>query len=316
MNLKSINSTVQNSCPVDRVCCPVARVCSPPSVRFAALILLSLQLVAGCSPSTTPTSPSGLPPTSASSSSPVLPSSVPSKVIDPTQIAFCSIPAGSIRLGSVSSEPGRDPSMERLVTVSVSTFVLSECEITYAQWYAVMKPGNFPSSSLTYMPVTNITWYEATQFCELLTLKTGIEHRLPTEAEWEYACRAGSSEMLSVWNGNGSLSEAITAFHRGDSGKLDRGIKASCNIDTARILPVGRFPANRFGLRDMHGNCWEWISLENTLTEPPSPLHAPIRGGSAISTNVFECRAANRSWQHMHKPTESIGFRIVREQAP
>lgn len=233
---------------------------------------------------------------------------------DLTQIVFVEVPSGTIRMGSVSSEPGRDPSGERTVTVTVSRFGISETEITNAQYMAIMGSNEGRSGSDAEMPVAGVTWYQATQFCELMTVKTGVRHRLPTEAEWEYACRAGSLEMMSVWDGRNSIEDAVTAYHRGDVGKLLRGIKASCNVDTGEIRRVRQFPPNPFGLYDMHGNCWEWVSLTDTLTDPPSPLHAPIRGGSAISTNALECRSANRAWQFMDNATASIGFRVLREE--
>ena len=228
------------------------------------------------------------------------------------EISFASIPAGHVRVGSVSSEPGRDPAMERMTTVFVEAFEVSTTEITRGQYYFIMSTSEDWAGSNMNHPITNITCYEAMQFCEAITVKTGILHRLPTEPEWEYACRAGTSELISVWKGLTDLDAAITSYHRGDKGKLTRGIKASCNVDTGEVCEVSRFPANRFGLYDMHGNCWEWVSLTDTLSEPPSPLHAPIRGGSAISTDVFECRSANRAWQFMNNATESIGFRVVK----
>lgn len=235
-------------------------------------------------------------------------------VPDLTPIVFIDVPGGTVRMGSVSSEPGRDPLGERTVTVTVCRFRISETEITNAQYLSMMGSDEGRSGSDAEMPITGITWYQATQFCELMTVKTGVRHRLATEAEWEYACRAGSLEMMSVWDGRNSIEDAVTAYHRGDIGKLLRGIKASCNVDTGEIQRVGEFPPNPFGLYDMHGNCWEWVSLTDTFSETPSPLHAPIRGGSAISTNAFECRSANRAWQFMDHATESIGFRVVREE--
>lgn len=281
---------------------------------FAMIVLATVAIHSGCnrSTSTTPTV-SSVPKASDSKGS--LPHRSPAIAgsVDPSAIRFVSIPDGIVRLGSVKSEPGRDPLMERLKTVNVSGFDLSVSEITRAQWYPIMEPGRSVKTSEANWPITNITWYEATQFCELLTLKSGIVHRLPTESEWEYACRAGSEEMLSTWNGNCPLSDAITCYHRGDPGKLIRGIKVSCNVDSGKILPAGKFPPNRFGLHDMQGNCWEWVNIQDTLSEPPSPMHAPIRGGSAISTNPLECRAANRAWQPMSQAAAAVGLRIVRE---
>jgi formylglycine-generating enzyme required for sulfatase activity len=129
---------------------------------------------------------------------------------DSSTIRFVTIPGGSTKVGSVKSEPGRDSIMERLKMVNVDLIVMSRSEITMAQWYSIMDPTRSISMSEANWPITNITWYEAFQFCQILTIKTGFVHRLPTEAEWEHACKAGSEEMFGTWKGNCSLSEAIT----------------------------------------------------------------------------------------------------------
>jgi formylglycine-generating enzyme required for sulfatase activity len=305
----------------------VRRVCSGEVLltRIALVLSAILMMSIGCNPSVAPTTTR----TSSSPSSSTTPEVVPPTLreratatriynppplpVDPSEIKFISIPAGQVKVGSVHSEPGRDSTMERSKVVYVREFQISQTEITVPQYLEVMAPDKTWSAKNKCMPMTGITWHQATQYCGALTVKTGVLHRLPTEREWEYACRAKSTELISTWDGRNDLDEAITSFHRGDKGKLVRGIKASCNVDTGEVRPVCQYPANSWGLHDMHGNCWEWISLEDSLSEPPSPKHAPIRGGSAISTSVFECRSANRAWQYMNKPTIAIGFRVVRE---
>ena len=244
----------------------------------------------------------------------VAPTLPPSKPMpDFSTIRFVSIPGGNARVGSEKSEPGRDSSMESSRTISVAEMEMSKTEVTVGQFYAIMDPTRSISLSEANQPITNITWHEALQFCQLLTIKTGKVHRLPMEAEWEHACKAGSDEMISTWMGNCELREAITSFHRGDTGKLIRGLRKSCNVDTGKVLEVGLFAENRFGLQDMHGNCWEWIALEGALSTPPTPMHAPIRGASGFSTNPLEVRSANRAWQMMSQASAAIGLRVVRE---
>ncbi len=243
------------------------------------------------------------------------PTTVRKPSIDRTEIEFVVVPGGSARLGSPSNEPGRDSSLERMVTVRVDSFLMSRTEITNAQYFAFVEPRRSCSATVAEMPVTAITYKQAVQFCDILTRNTGVRHRLPTEAEWEYACRAGCRDMISSWQGATPIDDAISSFHRGDPGKLTRGLNASCNIATRRIQVVGKYRSNSFGLHDMHGNVAEWINVHNTITPPPSPVHTVIRGGSALSTNVFCCRAASRAWQHMDKAADSIGFRIIRESS-
>jgi formylglycine-generating enzyme required for sulfatase activity len=220
---------------------------------------------------------------------------------------------GQARCGSLRDEPGRDPILEQLKTIDVSDFEISTYEVTRGQFFHLMEPARRLDPTDMDVPITNITYHEAEQFCQLLTIKANVIHRLPTEAEWEYACRASRQEMFNPWKGNCSLADAIKGFQKDDPGKLIRGIQATCNVNTGQLLPVGRFSPNSFGLFDMHGNCNEWCSIEDTLSPAPSPLHAPIRGGSGFSTQPLECRAAKRAWQPMNKPAQSIGFRIVRE---
>ena len=281
--------------------------------KFAFMMLLGcVMFQAGCS-SKSGTADSAMEPKDGSLER-IQPTIPPSTLTcDPSSICFVSIPGGTTRVGSVKSEPGRDSTMERLRMILVAERDVSKSEITRAQWYGIMEPTRSISLSEANLPITNITWHEAVQFCQILTIRSGVVHRLPTEAEWEHACKAGSDEMLSTWKGNCSQKEAITSFHRGDTGKLVRGIKVSANVDSGKILPVGQFAENRYGLVDMHGNCWEWIALEDTLSPPPSPMHAPIRGGSGISTNPLEARSANRAWQYMSQASIAIGFRVVRE---
>lgn len=227
--------------------------------------------------------------------------------------AFTKINGGQARCGSLRNEPGHDPILEQIKTVRISDFEMAIHEVTRSQYFHLMEPHRRLDPADMDMPITNITYAEAEQFCQLMTLKTGLIHRLPTEAEWEFACRAGGNEMFNPWRGHCSLVDAIQSYHRDDPGKLIRGIQATCNVNTGQIQRVGKFPSNGFGLHDMHGNVNEWCSIQDTLSAPPGPMHAPIRGGSGFSTQPLETRAAKRAWQPMNKPAQSIGFRIVRE---
>ena len=281
------------------------------AARWLSTFVFTLLFAAGCNESFNSDSDSTTFISSSSTSS--LSPSETSRLDEPTtNISFVAIPAGESRIGSVSSEPGRDPLMEPLSTSSVPYFEMSKTEITIAQWDAVMRPELPRNGSNAMFPKTGITWTDANQYCRLLSIRTGDQFRLPTEVEWEHACRASSSEMMSVWSGNNTIADSIRSYHRSDIGKLMRGIRSSCNIDTGIVAPIQQYPANAFGLYDMHGNVWEWVDFASNLSEPPSPLHAPIRGGSAVSTNPLDCRSANRSWQRKTDATDAIGFRIIR----
>lgn len=123
--------------------------------------------------------------------------------------------------------------------VTVAAFHLGQCPVTQQQWHAVMdtNPSNFTDEPT--LPVESVSWLEATDFCKRLSALTGKIYRLPSEAEWEYACRAGST-------GDYAGDANAMAWHSGNSG--------------GRTQPVGQRQPNGFGLYDMHGNVWEWCA--------------------------------------------------------
>ena len=170
-------------------------------------------------------------------------------------------------------------------------------------------------------PVENISWDDAVEFCKKLSARTGKKVMLPTEARWEYACRAGTS----------------TAFHTGDAlkpgqanaviptkpGVWDRimaWLGMSSAKKTIQTTPAGSFSPNGFGLYDMHGGGWEWCSdwygeyyASSPKTDPKGPdsgLGRVLRGGSWNSYPEF-CRSANRRWYGPGGRHYAIGFRVV-----
>jgi len=156
--------------------------------------------------------------------------------INGAEIKLVSISGGSFLMGSPLSEAGRDKDEGPQSEVTVKSFYLDSDEVTQAQYQAVMgsNPSSFKGDNL---PVDGVTWIEANEFCRKLSQATGRAYRLPTEAEWEYAARAGSS---------GPFSGDLTAmsWYGTNSGH--------------RAHPVGQKQPNKFGLYDMNGNLWEW----------------------------------------------------------
>ncbi|MEB3825989.1 formylglycine-generating enzyme family protein, partial [Phormidium sp. CCY1219] len=159
------------------------------------------------------------------------------------------IPAGTFIMGSPQTESGRDKNEGPQHQVKVPEFFIGKYPVTQAQWQAVM--GNNPSYFTgDNLPVENVFWHDAVAFCEQLSEKTGRVYRLPSEAEWEYACRAGTTTPfhfgetitpeLANYNGNYPYAEEEKGEYR------------------KKTTPVGNFPPNAFGLQDMHGNVWEW----------------------------------------------------------
>ena len=235
-------------------------------------------------------------------------------------IELVSIPAGSFVMGSLQGEKGRLDD-EAVCTVTLARpFLLGKMEVTQGQWRKVMgtepwKWQAFVQAGNDYA-VTCVSWNDATAFCEKLTdlesktgkLKAGEEYRLPTEAEWEYACRAGTT----------------TAFSFGeDESKLSDFAWFDGNTKNERYAhQVGRKMPNPGGLHDMHGNAWEWCSdwYGEKLpggTDPVGPgggSHRVVRGGHWGYTSAY-CRSATRLILVPSSRYLDLGFRVVRSQA-
>jgi formylglycine-generating enzyme required for sulfatase activity len=192
------------------------------------------------------------------------------------------IPAGSFMMGSPSKVGEENEKPQHRVTVQ--TFSIGKYEVTQAQWFAVM--GNNPSSNQDRtLPVESVSWDDAQMFVQKLGQKTGKKYRLPTEAEWEYAARAGSTTAYPWGNGDAELS--VYAWF-------------SANADV--LNPVGRKKPNQLGLHDMLGNVWEWTQD----CWNPSYIGAPT-DGSAWTSDVCEERVLRGgSWDN-----DSQGLRVA-----
>ncbi|NCQ90435.1 MAG: SUMF1/EgtB/PvdO family nonheme iron enzyme [Microcystis aeruginosa LG13-03] len=207
--------------------------------------------------------------------------------------------------------------------VKVPAFHISQTPITQAQWRAVAatakidiyletNPSRFKGDEL---PVERVNWYEATEFCKRLSRETKREYRLPSEAEWEYACRAGTTTPFY-------FGETIT----GELANYNAGYTYAGEAKgeyRQQTTPVGQFPPNAFGLYDMHGNVWEWCAdtwHDNYHVAPTDGSAwikngndnlSPLRGGSWYF-NPYYCRSACRNFDgrrdfHLY----DYGFRVV-----
>jgi len=200
------------------------------------------------------------------------------------------VPAGPFVMGSATGEGGQSGGIDqRLVTIP-SAFYLGTIEVTQQQYEAVMKQNPSDRRWLgPQMPVQSVTWNEANEFCRRLSQAEGRHYRLPTSAEWEYACRAGST----------------TPF--GDSGSLDLVGWYAGNSGGAIHTAGGKQP-NVWGFYDMHGNVAEWCSDVPAPT-PPQSL-AIIRGGSALRS-AMDCRSAAYSLASVNGRFNDVGFRVA-----
>ena len=166
-----------------------------------------------------------------------------------TAIAMVKIPAGSFLMGSPTSEESHFASESPQHEVNLGAFWMSQFPITQAQWVSVMgnNPSHFKGEDL---PVESVSWHDAMEFCRRLSEQTGHTYTLPSEAQWEYACRAGTTTPFYFGN-------TITPDQANYDGNYTYGDGPRGEY-RQQTTPVGMFPPNDWGLYGMHGNVWEW----------------------------------------------------------
>jgi len=213
------------------------------------------------------------------------------------------IPAGRFMMGSPDSEKGRVPHEGPQHEVTISRpFYMAATEVTQAQYQAIM--GTNPSFFQGELnPVEHVSWTDATEFCKKLSVRTRRTVRLPTEAEWEYACRAGSSTRFCFGDADEVLGDY--AWTEANSGGTTH--------------PVGRKEPNAWGLYDMHGNVCEWCAdwygayPDGPATDPQGPAsgtYRVLRGGCVLTAPSVD-RCGLRVLDPPSKRTAIYGFRVV-----
>ena len=222
------------------------------------------------------------------------------------------IPPGEFMMGSPSSERDRgDDERQHRVRISRG-FWMGQTEVTQGQWQSVMgnNPRHFKGTDL---PVEQVSWDEAVEFCGQLSRQEGKTYRLPTEAEWEYACRAGTTTPFNT-------GETINTDQANYDGNYTYG-SGRKGVYRQKTVEVGSFSANAFGLYDMHGNVYEWCNDwygENYYSSSPgvdpqgssSGAYRVLRGGSWHSLPRF-CRSAIRRRGTPDLRFSGLGFRVV-----
>jgi len=219
---------------------------------------------------------------------------------DGKTISFIYVPPGAFYMGSPPDEHGRQED-EALREVTIDKgFYLSVTEITQAQWWAVT--GKNPSFLWQLdRPVEHVSWEQCVAYCRKLSELIGRSCRLPTEAEWEYACRAGSQ----------------TAFcFEDDSARLGDYAWYQANALPGKTHPVAQKQPNAWGFYDMHGNVREWCAdryrPDAGSTDASSGAHRIVRGGS-WGYLADLCRSARREHAAPDKADEYIGLRVLME---
>ncbi len=218
-------------------------------------------------------------------------------------IEMVPVPEGSFLMGSPKNEEWHSDDEGPQHRVTVPSFYIGKYEVTQAQWRAVMgaNPSRFKGDNL---PVERVSWDDAKEFCRRLSQMTGEEYRLPTEAEWEYACRARTTGPVA--------------------GDLDAMGWIGSNSNS-RTHPVGRKQPNAFGLYDMHGNVREWCeddwhdSYENAPSDGSAWVEKPSRGlyrvfrGGSWHQGLPNSRSASRTVRVEPGFRDGqVGFRLAR----
>jgi formylglycine-generating enzyme required for sulfatase activity len=233
------------------------------------------------------------------------------------------IPPGEFQMGSPADEASRgtDESLHRVKITH--PFFLGVYEVTQGEWEGLMgrQPSYFSQGGdgkesvsdldTTRFPVENVSWEEATEFCRRLSKREGKPYRLPTEAEWEYACRAGTTTEFHFGrslNGNEANVDGNYPYGTITTGK-----------SLGRTEQVGSYIANAFGLYDMHGNVWEWCSCwygeypNIARVDPMGPSDGSLRGdrGGGWYNAAVNCRTALRGKNAPSNRGGDVGFRLA-----
>ena len=237
---------------------------------------------------------------------------------------FALIPAGTFVMGSPPDEPRRNKKDEDQHQVTISKpFYMQTTEVTLKQWRAVMGKKFFGlfrrKKGKGNKPIVKVSWFDSVKFIEKLNALNEGTYRLPTEAEWEYAARAGSQTAYS-W---GKDIDCTKAMYSNNTLKSDDCVDyvKSRGLEADGPAPVKSYPPNAWGLYDMHGNVWEWVQdwyakdYPDVVVDPKgveSGKERVRRGGSWFKFGRA-CRSANRNFAHPATKHNTLGFRVVRE---
>lgn len=243
-------------------------------------------------------------------------------------IDLISIPAGKFLMGSTKDEIGHLNNEFPRHLVSIQAFKLGKTPVTQEQWREVAKwrpekdelwgieLNPYPSYFIgDNNPVDSVSWHESIEFCNRLSQRTGHKYTLPNEAQWEYACRAGTTTPFCFGD---TITTELGNYYDDSKDKYNK----------EKTTPVGIFPANNWGLHDMHGNVWEWCldHWHNNYKGAPTDGSAWLkssdelrriagmrvqRGGSAYNV-LNDARSASRGADYPHSHNRRNGFRVCR----
>ncbi len=240
------------------------------------------------------------------------------KVMNTVGMEFVLIPPGTFVMGSPAEEAHRDASeLQHPVTIS-SPFYMQTTEVTVEQWQTVMGKGFLGRKKGTGdMPVVKVSWHDSIEFIDKLNQITGDRYMLPTEAQWEYAARAGGTTAY-YW---GDQIECPQAMFANNPKKYDHCVSANvvAGLKPGQPAPVKSYLPNAWGLYDMHGNVWEWcVDLFSRYHASPvvdpretQSGHYRVRRGGSWFGPGYSIRSANRAHGHPMSRLQNTGFRLV-----
>jgi eukaryotic-like serine/threonine-protein kinase len=232
-------------------------------------------------------------------------------------LTMVKIPAGKFMMGSPFKEEGQAIHEQPQHLVNISEFYLGETQITQSQWNSIFPERAIPISGDSRLPIDSINWLDAVEFCERLSKKTGCKYRLPSESEWEYACRGKTTTPFAYGD---TILPSIVNYNAEHPYK--QAAKGTCR---QKATYVGTFYPNQFGVYDMHGNLWEWCLDEWVPDYIGAPTDGTARGnihtrgddllkvvrGGSWFTHARNCRAASRSSLFASFRDHHYGFRVV-----
>jgi formylglycine-generating enzyme required for sulfatase activity/uncharacterized caspase-like protein len=245
------------------------------------------------------------------------------RLADGVELTMVQIPAGSFLMGSPPLELGPSAYEGPRHQVQLQGFFMGQTPITQAQWQVVAgwqklqreinsDPAHFKG---IHRPVESVFWEDAIEFCQRLSQRFGRTYTLPSEAQWEYACRAGTTTPFHF---GATLTPDLAIYN--DTDAYGEGLKG---VDRQETTAVAAFPANPWGLYDMHGNVWEWCLDQWHANYQGAPVDGSawldsdvnknnlrlLRGGPGYG-NPWDCRSAFRDRDHPDINWDSVGFRV------
>lgn len=242
------------------------------------------------------------------------------RITNEVGMTFIKVLPGNFVMGSPLNERLRNKDEKQHSVTITSAYYLQETEVTVRQWQAVMgKKWLSRHKGSPDMPVTRVCWYNTMKYVKRLNQKSKWTYRLPTEEEWEYACRAGSTTAYS-WGDGIDCSKAMFANNTKKDKECTLFYK-SLGIPPNGPAPVKSFAPNAWGFYDMHGNVWEWCAdvYAEYLSGPVSSTYSTmdvdsrVRRGGSWYKHAQYLRSANRTYGHPSAKFRTTGFRLVLE---